>query len=78
MWLNFQGHGTADCILAAKFKHLKNKLIEWRATKYPKEVEDLKMLKTKVHSLDSIVETMMLFEPQRAEKEGWHQKNNRA
>nr|KAJ0205797.1 hypothetical protein LSAT_V11C500238800 [Lactuca sativa] len=67
-WLHFQGYGTFDYILAAKFKHLKNKLKEWRASDFPKEEEDLKKIKSKVDWSDSIAKTIILSKVEQAER----------
>lgn len=66
--LHFQGFDTTDCMLAAKLKHLKNKIKEWRATDHPKEVEELKSLKSKMVALDLIAESRALTTPEKADR----------
>ena len=75
-WLHFQGFGTSDSLLAAKFKHLKMKLKEWRAISYPKAVEDRKMLKKKMDSLDHISESRVFMDSKRVERQDGFKKNH--
>ncbi|XP_023762863.1 uncharacterized protein LOC111911301 [Lactuca sativa] len=61
-WNNFVGFGTPNQYLAAKLKHVKKGIKEWRDTDHPKEEVELRNHKLVVERLDHEAEKRNLTE----------------
>lgn len=58
--MEFRGYSTLDSYLAAKLKHLKNKIKAWRRLDYPKELADLRKIKDRLQELDLSAQSRVL------------------
>lgn len=67
-WNNFVGYGTPDMYLAAKLRHIKKGLKNWRAKEHPREEGELLRLKKRVHQLDIDAESRQLTEQEIMER----------
>lgn len=73
-WTSFQGYGSADRFLLAKFKSVKNVLRKWRIQESLEESGCLEQLKRSVDELELIAESRCLSEE---ERNSWKEKKTK-